>query len=530
MPTDVRDAITSSTVEVGDEGRELPRARFLVLVRAVDDPVSKAAEIEAALAPIGATVRPLSTLDPRVLAVTLLNRVFVADADAFAAAYVLRDAFNLETAEPDLPTNFFPEADGPRGQKDPQTESVSGFCFTGDDPTLDVRWALKTMRVEEAWAFSIAQQRPDRGVGIVVAQPDTGITDHAELRDVPRLAPRDVLDSDNDPTDPLDDVGNPGHGTGTGSVVISPETGAVAGSAPRATHMPIRAIKSVIRITQGTVAEAIDWAVDHGAHVVTMSLGGIPSFALHRAVRRAVAADVIVLAAAGNCVRLVVFPARYEDCIAVAAIDAHDQAWRGSCRGDAVDISAPGENVFRARVGDPAVGQGQGTSFAVALTAGVAALWLAHHGRANVIAGARARGETVQKMFQRLLMATARRPPGWNSFDMGAGVADARDLLEASFDLNRGLESAPQPNDTAERTAVAVQSLVLESLGEAALAPQLDWVQFGPEVATAIFRAQMAAPIEGGREAALSAVALSMQLEANAAAEPLLRRLRGAAS
>ena len=42
-----------------------------------------------------------------------------------------------------------------------------------------------------------------------------------------------------------------------------------------------------------------------------MSLGGIPPFALERAVRRAVAADVIVLAAAGNCVQFVVWPARY---------------------------------------------------------------------------------------------------------------------------------------------------------------------------------------------------------------------------
>ena len=30
--------------------------------------------------------------------------------------------------------------------------------------------------------------------------------------------------------------------------------------------------------------------VEHGAAVITMSLGGIPSFSLHRAVRRAVAA------------------------------------------------------------------------------------------------------------------------------------------------------------------------------------------------------------------------------------------------
>jgi subtilisin family serine protease len=69
-----------------------------------------------------------------------------------------------------------------------------------------------------------------------------------------------------------------------------------------------------------------------------MSLGGIPAFSLHRALRRAVQADVIVLAAAGNCEGTVVWPARYDNCIAVV----RDAPWRGSCHGAAVDISAPG--------------------------------------------------------------------------------------------------------------------------------------------------------------------------------------------
>ena len=49
-----------------------------------------------------------------------------------------------------------------------------------------------------------------------------------------------------------------------------------------------------------------------------------------------------------------------------------DGMWRGTCRGAAVDISAPGQNVFRATL-PSGTGQGQGTSFAVALTAGVVA-------------------------------------------------------------------------------------------------------------------------------------------------------------
>src|SRR5262249_42476634 len=160
----------------------------------------------------------------------------------------------------------------------------------------------------------------------------------------------------------------------------------------------------VALLSQVSVARAIDWAVDHGAEVITMSLGGVFSFSLHRSIARAVQADVIVLAAAGNCVRFVVWPARFDECLAVAGTNSPDKPWPGSCRGAAVDVAAPGQNVIRASIprgtgpGGSDVGQGQGTSFAVALTAGVAALWLAHHGRANLIAEARARGETLQAM------------------------------------------------------------------------------------------------------------------------------------
>ena len=192
-----------------------------------------------------------------------------------------------------------------------------------------------------------------------------------------------------------------------------------------------------------------------------MSLGGIPASALHRAIRRAVDADIIVMAAAGNCVRLVVWPARYDECIAVAATNSDDQPWPGTCRGASVDISAPGQNVYRAVVppsGPSAadtVGQGQGTSFAVALTAGVAALWLAHHGRDTVVSAARARGETVQAMFRRLLQSTARRPTPWDSHQMGPGIVDARALLEADLDLGVGQQAATAPTDPSASASVA---------------------------------------------------------------------------
>jgi serine protease len=491
---------------------EMPAApaRFALVLRSSQDPAERSAAVLEALNGIGATVKPLASLDPQVLVVELPDRVFTDATSSFEAAYVLADQFELEAAEPDLPTDFFPD---PGSGEIAFEEEPAGFppgCWVPERKELYATplWALENMRVPEAWQYSKDNGRPDRGDGIIVAQPDTGVTAHRELAGAFAVPGYDVLNGNGDPTDPLAPGGNPGHGTATASVLISSEAPTVTGSAPKARHMPIRAIRSVMRISQVSVAEAIDWATDHGAHVITMSLGGLFSFSLHRALRRAVAADVIVLAAAGNCVGTVVWPARYDECVAVGGVNWEDAQWRGSCRGPAVDVSAPAENVLRATVHTDAegrdYGQGQGTSFAVALTAGVAALWLAHHGRANLVGAARARGETLQEMFLRLLRATARRPDEWDSFEMGAGVVDAQALLAADFDLDRDRETLARPVGP----DMTVRSLVAEAVcPEAAVDDEFDWHRFGPELSHELLRGQHAGLSTEATSAAPSASA-----------------------
>jgi subtilisin family serine protease len=229
-----------------------------------------------------------------------------------------------------------------------------------------------------------------------------------------------------------------------------------------------------------------------------MSLGGLPSFSLWRAINRAVASNVIVLAAAGNCVGIVVFPARYEGCLAIGATNNQNTAWQGSCSGPDVDVSAPGENVYAARSerkpADAPVSfseaQSQGTSFAVALTAGAAALWLAHHGRDTLITHAGQRGETLQAMFRRLVRASSMRPGAdWDATEMGAGIVDAENLLRADLDLGRDRESLGIA--FIGTTSDAVKRLVLETTGSAAAAQeQIDWERYGPEIAYSLMMRQ----------------------------------------
>jgi hypothetical protein len=446
----------------------------------------------------------------------------VGHATAFGLGYALATDFGLQSADPDLAFAYVPDDWPFAGEL--AAESTGGSppgCWTDTEPALDVTpaWALDMTNIRAAWEYSARLGRRSRGRGIVVAQPDTGITPHRELTGVTSVPGYDVLAGVADPADPLSRRGSPGHGTATASVLLAGGRFTVTGAAPEARHMAIRAIESVVQVRQASVARAIDWAVDNGAHVISMSLGGLPAAILHRALCRAEEADVIVLAAAGNCVRHVVWPARYPECIAVAGTNAADEPWQGSSRGAAVDVSAPAQNVFRAFIprgappGGGDAGQGQGTSFAVALTAGVAALWLAHHGRPRLIAEARARGETLQQMFRRLLRATTRQPESWHWAEMGTGIVDAAALLAADLDLDLAWETLDQPRDLAARSALSVASLIAESVGlEAVDDEELDVARYGTELAAALLT-----------DSATAGVSLTEEL-AEAIGNPMLRR------
>lgn len=355
----------------------------------------------------------------------------------FALSQELADAIGATAVVP----NTAPQRRG--RSEDAFTEGMPDFiwrlCTVDTEPPDDPQWARKLIMVPAVEARGIT------GAGIRVAQPDTGVADHDELiTGLDKTAGYDTLADRPDPTDPLsEDMGTPGHGTATSSAVISRADGVVVGSAVGASVVPIRCIDDVIIGAGTSVARAIRHAISVRCHVITMSLGGvIPGRALRRALRDAVDNHLIVMAAAGNCVGLVVFPAWDDNVIAVAGVDHEMNKWIGSSSGEDVDVSAPGQHVTVARRAAVPAGQsplpdalkdvtreGQGTSFAVALTAGVAALWMEHMGVEAVRAEAERRGTTVQMLFREALRITAGRPDGWDASEMGAGVVNADALV-----------------------------------------------------------------------------------------------------
>ena len=91
------------------------------------------------------------------------------------------------------------------------------------------------------------------------------------------------------------------------------------------------------------IADGIRWAVDNGANVVNLSLGGDQGSAVEQeALQYALANDVLPICAAGNDQSSVDFPGAFPECMAVSSTDWADQLASYSSRGPEVEVSAPG--------------------------------------------------------------------------------------------------------------------------------------------------------------------------------------------
>ncbi len=91
------------------------------------------------------------------------------------------------------------------------------------------------------------------------------------------------------------------------------------------------------------IAEGITWAVDNGAHVLNLSLGGSSgSSAEQAALQYARANNVLPFCAAGNDGGTVSYPAAFPECVAVSATDWSDNLASYSNFGPQIELGAPG--------------------------------------------------------------------------------------------------------------------------------------------------------------------------------------------
>jgi hypothetical protein len=217
-----------------------------------------------------------------------------------------------------------------------------------------------------------------RGDGVRIAVLDTGIrADHPAIAGAIDPGGYDFVSDDPEPQDAADGIdgdldGATDEGAGHGTMIA----GIAHLIAPGATLLPIRVLDDEARGTSFNVAKAIRYAVDHGAHIVNLSLGlECESKIIAHEIGLADSLGVTVVAAAGNQDQEEppYYPAWNPLVLSVAAVDSADVKAPFSNYHASVDLSAPGIGIL-APYYDGEYALGAGTSFAAPMVAGQTAL------------------------------------------------------------------------------------------------------------------------------------------------------------
>lgn len=211
-----------------------------------------------------------------------------------------------------------------------------------NDPDFPKQWGLEN--TNDADIDAAAAWDKTTGNGTIVAILDTGISkSHPDLSSQVLVDRTDFTGSATD-----DDIY--GHGTHVAGIVaaITNNNMGVAGVCPSCNLLSVKVLNDSGSGAYSWIANGITYAVQHGAKVINMSLGGSsPSKTLESAVNSAWGNNVVVIAAAGNSGNpSKTYPAAYTNAIAVAATDNQDNKASFSEYGSWVDVAAPGVSIY----------------------------------------------------------------------------------------------------------------------------------------------------------------------------------------
>ncbi|HEY2508437.1 MAG TPA: S8 family serine peptidase [Streptosporangiaceae bacterium] len=310
-------------------------------------------------------------------------------------------------------------------------------------------WVLNELNLQSAWAVT-------QGHGVTVAVIDSGVNgDVSDLAGSVIQGP-DMSGVHTKPSNP--NWGD--HGTWMASLVAGHGHdgggSGIIGAAPLATVLSIRVItdrtdpnfhryeRESASTSQGELAHAIEYAVNHHAAVISMSLGySLQTTVVRQALQYAYQHNVMVVASAGNSGDTAgakgtgqapySFPADYPGVLAVGAVNQAGQVSGFSSQNLSVQVAAPGYRV-------PAQGRNgmyyyvTGTSPACALTAGVVALIKSKYPHLP-----------DWKVISAITTSTSpgSRPSGGYDQQIGFGIVDAAAALTAAGRLAHARPPAP---------------------------------------------------------------------------------------
>jgi len=227
-----------------------------------------------------------------------------------------------------------------------------------------LEWYLNAVHAPEAWSVT-------KGKGVKVAVVDSGVQfNHPDL--VNRVLPGWSVNTDNTDSD--------GHGTHVSGIIAgSDDHAGIVGIAPEAEIIPIK----VFGTTGGTVkdiADGIQKAIELHADVINLSLGATPNInggtLICDAVAKAFAANIVVVASAGNDGQTGNPQSQPATCPGVLSVAAVDESLRPAYFSNwdsTVVLAAPGKDILSS-VTDKSWGYKDGTSMSAPIVSGVAAL------------------------------------------------------------------------------------------------------------------------------------------------------------
>lgn len=318
-----------------------------------------------------------------------------------------------------------------------------------EPPPEGLPWGVDRIDADLVWDTDgnlVIDKGANTGSGIKVAIIDTGIDkDHPDLDgnlvdgvNFVKIRGKTIADQWDDDN---------GHGTHCAGIVaaVDNEIG-VIGVAPEAY---LYGVKVLDRGGSGYVSDVIlgiEWSIEKEMDVISMSLSTTSDVqSLHDACDDAEAAGIVVVAAAGNSGDTdpdsdVLYPAKYDSVIAVAATDYTDTRASWSSVGPEVELAAPGVAIYSTWKGGEYETK-SGTSMACPHVAGTAALVLAapeDTARDSITNGD---GEWTNEEVRAVLQATADDlgDPGWDK-EYGYGLVDAEGAAEEAA---TGIETNP---------------------------------------------------------------------------------------
>lgn len=227
-------------------------------------------------------------------------------------------------------------------------------------------WEIEKFNIISKWKYS-------QGENVVIAVIDTGCDlDHEDLKD--SLVQGKNFVSKN--KDPIDDNS---HGTHVSSTIAASNNGyGMVGVAPKSKIMPIKALSASGSGNLKSLINAIIWASDSNADIITMSLGSpTRSNEIQNAINYGAEKGKIFFCAAGNSGEdsPICFPAACENTISIGAIDNNLERTNFTCSGYELDFLCPGHNIMGCVPGNKYALM-SGTSMANPFAVGCAALYM----------------------------------------------------------------------------------------------------------------------------------------------------------